>query len=121
MVTPISLDHTDLLGDTTEEIAYEKAGIIKPGGFLVSAAQPVGAAQVLLEKAREVQAPYRFEGVEFGVESRTVAVGGQVVTIQGLAGRYEELLVPAARSPPGGERRRRHCCARGVLRRGEGA
>jgi dihydrofolate synthase/folylpolyglutamate synthase len=94
VVTPISLDHTDLLGDTTEEIAYEKAGIIKPGGFLVSAAQPVGAAQVLLEKAREVQAPYRFEGVEFGVESRTVAVGGQVVTIQGLAGRYEELLVP---------------------------
>lgn len=94
VVTPISLDHTELLGDTTEDIAYEKAGIIKPGSFLVSAAQPVGAAQVLLEKAREVQAPYRFEGVEFGVESRTVAVGGQVVTIQGLAGRYEELLVP---------------------------
>jgi dihydrofolate synthase/folylpolyglutamate synthase len=94
VVTPISLDHTDLLGDTTEDIAQEKAGIIKPGGFLVSAAQPVGAAQVLLEKAREVQAPYRFEGVEFGVESRTVAVGGQMVTIQGLAGRYEELLVP---------------------------
>jgi len=94
VVTPISLDHTELLGETTEEIAYEKAGIIKPGGFLVSAAQPVGAAQVLLEKAREAGAPYRFEGVEFGVESRTVAVGGQMVTIQGLAGRYEELLVP---------------------------
>jgi dihydrofolate synthase/folylpolyglutamate synthase len=94
VVTAISLDHTDLLGDTTEDIAQEKAGIIKPGGFLVSAAQPVGAAQVLLEKAREVQVPYRFEGVEFGVESRTVAVGGQMVTIKGLAGRYEELLVP---------------------------
>jgi dihydrofolate synthase/folylpolyglutamate synthase len=94
VITPISLDHTDLLGDTTEDIAREKAGIIKPGGFLVSAAQPVGAAQILLEKAREVQAPYRFEGVEFGVESRTVAVGGQVVTVQGIAGRYEDLLVP---------------------------
>jgi dihydrofolate synthase/folylpolyglutamate synthase len=32
--------------------------------------------------------------VEFGVESRTVAVGGQMVTIQGIAGRYEDLLVP---------------------------
>ncbi len=94
VVTPISLDHTDLLGDTTEDIAREKAGIIKPGGFLVSAAQPMDAAQVLLEKANEVQVPFRFGGVEFGVESRTVAVGGQMVTIQGLAGRYEDLLVP---------------------------
>ncbi|WP_258802413.1 bifunctional folylpolyglutamate synthase/dihydrofolate synthase [Pseudarthrobacter sp. NS4] len=94
VITPISLDHTDLLGDTTEEIAYEKAGIIKPGGYLVSAAQPLDAAQVLLEKAKDVGVPFRFEGVEFGVESRTVAVGGQVVTIQGIAGRYPELLVP---------------------------
>ncbi|MBT2523394.1 folylpolyglutamate synthase/dihydrofolate synthase family protein [Arthrobacter sp. ISL-28] len=94
VVTPISLDHTDLLGDTTEDIAHEKAGIIKPGGFLISAAQPVDAAQVLLEKAKEVQAPFRFEGVEFGVESRQVAVGGQVVAIQGIAGRYPEIMVP---------------------------
>ncbi|APX03672.1 bifunctional folylpolyglutamate synthase/dihydrofolate synthase [Arthrobacter sp. QXT-31] len=94
VVTPISLDHTDLLGDTTEDIAYEKAGIIKPGGFLVSAAQPLDAAQVLLEKAKEVQVPFRFEGVEFGVESRQVAVGGQVVTVQGIAGRYPDLIVP---------------------------
>jgi dihydrofolate synthase / folylpolyglutamate synthase len=94
VVTPISLDHTDLLGDTTEDIAYEKAGIIKPGGFLVSAAQPLDAAQVLLEKAKEVQVPFRFEGVEFGVESRQVAVGGQVVTVQGLAGRYPDLMIP---------------------------
>ena len=94
VVTPISLDHTDLLGDTTEDIAYEKAGIIKPGGFLISAAQPVDAAQVLLEKAREVQVPFKFEGVEFGVESRQVAVGGQVVTVQGIAGRYQDLMVP---------------------------
>ena len=94
VITPISLDHTDLLGDTTEDIAYEKAGIIKPGGYLVSAAQPLDAAQVLLEKAKELGVPFRFEGVEFGVESRTVAVGGQMVTIQGIAGRYPDLLVP---------------------------
>jgi dihydrofolate synthase/folylpolyglutamate synthase len=94
VITPISLDHTDLLGDTTEDIAYEKAGIIKPGGFLISAAQPVDAAQVLLDKAQEVQVPFRFEGVEFGVESRQVAVGGQIVTVQGIAGRYPDLMVP---------------------------
>ncbi|WP_235779263.1 bifunctional folylpolyglutamate synthase/dihydrofolate synthase [Sinomonas notoginsengisoli] len=94
VITPISLDHTDLLGDTVEEIAREKAGIIKPGGFLISAAQPVAAAQVLLEQAREVGVPYRFEGIEFGVESRALAVGGQIVTVQGIAGRYQDLAVP---------------------------
>ncbi|WP_104181784.1 folylpolyglutamate synthase/dihydrofolate synthase family protein [Arthrobacter sp. B0490] len=94
VVTPISLDHTELLGDTEEDIALEKAGIIKPGSFLVSAIQPRGAAQVLLDRAREVGAEFRFEGVEFGVESRTVAVGGQVISLTGLAGRYGELLVP---------------------------
>jgi dihydrofolate synthase / folylpolyglutamate synthase len=94
VVTPISLDHTDLLGSSTGEIAQEKAGIIKEGSFLVSAAQPVDAAQVLLETARRKHAEFRFAGVEFGVESRSVAVGGQLVTIQGLAGRYPDLQLP---------------------------
>ncbi|MCY1159006.1 MAG: bifunctional folylpolyglutamate synthase/dihydrofolate synthase [Citricoccus sp.] len=94
VVTPISADHTDLLGDTDAEIAREKAGIIKPGGFLVSAAQDPDAAQVLLDAARAVDAPFRFEGVDFGVESRSVAVGGQQVTVQGIAGRYPDLTLP---------------------------
>jgi dihydrofolate synthase/folylpolyglutamate synthase len=94
VITPISLDHTDLLGDTTELIALEKAGIIKPGGCLVSSAQPADAAQVLLDKALELEVPYRFEGVEFGVENRTVAVGGQQLDLQGLAGRYPGILLP---------------------------
>ncbi|MFD1848430.1 bifunctional folylpolyglutamate synthase/dihydrofolate synthase [Arthrobacter flavus] len=94
VVTPISLDHTELLGDTEYDIALEKSGIIKPGGFLISAAQPQEAAQVLLEKAQEVGVEFRFEGVEFGVETRTIGVGGQVLSINGIAGRYEELLLP---------------------------
>ena len=94
VVTPISLDHTDLLGDTVEEIAWEKAGIIKPGGFLVSAAQPAEAADVLLEKAREVEVPFRFEGVEFGVESRMLGVGGQQLVLKGLADRYTDIALP---------------------------
>ncbi|WP_026552140.1 Mur ligase family protein [Arthrobacter sp. H20] len=94
VVTPISLDHTELLGDTEYDIALEKSGIIKPGGFLISAAQPQEAAQVLLERAREVGIEFRFEGVEFGVETRTIGVGGQVLSINGIAGRYEELLLP---------------------------
>lgn len=94
VITPISLDHTDLLGDSERDIALEKSGIIKPEGFLVSAAQVPEAADVLLEAAREAGVPFRFEGVEFGVESRSPGVGGQQVTLQGLAGRYPDLLLP---------------------------
>ncbi|TLP77508.1 bifunctional folylpolyglutamate synthase/dihydrofolate synthase [Nesterenkonia sphaerica] len=94
VIGPISLDHTEMLGDSVDEIAEEKAGIIKPGGFLISAAQERDAADVLLEAAQRAGVPFRFEGVEFGVESRLPGVGGQQVTVQGLAGRYPDLMLP---------------------------
>lgn len=94
VIGPISLDHTELLGETIEEIAEEKAGTITPGGFLISAAQERDAADVLLEAAQAAGVPFRFEGVEFGVESRLPGVGGQQVTIQGLADRYPDLMLP---------------------------
>lgn len=94
VIGPISLDHTAMLGETVEEIAEEKAGIIKSGGFLISAAQERDAADVLLEAAQTAGVPFRFEGVEFGVESRLPGVGGQQVTVQGLAGRYPDLMLP---------------------------
>ena len=45
VVTPIGLDHTNYLGDTIEEIAGEKAGIIKPESIAVLAAQQPDAAR----------------------------------------------------------------------------
>lgn len=94
VVTPIALDHTDLLGDTTYDIALEKAGIIKDDGYLISSAQPVDAAQVLLDAAQEHKARFAFEPVDFGVASRTGAVGGQQLTLRGLTGHYENILLP---------------------------
>ncbi|NWN89292.1 MAG: bifunctional folylpolyglutamate synthase/dihydrofolate synthase [Micrococcaceae bacterium] len=94
VVTPIAVDHADLLGDTPGVIAVEKAGIIKEDGFLVSAAQEPEAAQVLLDAAREKQVNFRFENVEFGVTDRSVAVGGQQVSIQGIAAEYNGLFLP---------------------------
>lgn len=94
VITPIGLDHTEMLGESLAEIAGEKSGIIKPGGFLVSAAQDPQAAQVLLEAARQQNTDYRFEGVEFGTETRTAGVGGQLVTVQGLATRYPDIALP---------------------------
>jgi dihydrofolate synthase / folylpolyglutamate synthase len=94
VVTPISLDHTRLLGSTVEEIAAEKAGIIKPGAVAVFAQQPLGAAEVLLRYAVEVGATVAREGVEFGVLSREQAVGGQRLTLRGLRGTYDDLYLP---------------------------
>jgi dihydrofolate synthase / folylpolyglutamate synthase len=94
VVTPISLDHTRLLGSTVEEIAAEKAGIIKPGAVAVLAQQPLGAAEVLLRYAVEVGATVAREGVEFGVLSREHAVGGQQLTLRGLRGTYDDLYLP---------------------------
>ncbi len=94
VVTPISLDHIEYLGDTVGDIATEKAGIIKPGSLAVMALQPGEAAEVLLARAAEVGATIVREGIEFGVRSREVAVGGQRVAVDGLAGSYEELFLP---------------------------
>jgi dihydrofolate synthase/folylpolyglutamate synthase len=94
VVTPISLDHTAYLGGTIAEIAAEKAGIIKPGAFAVLAQQPVEAAEVLLRRCVEVGATVAREGLEFGVRHRDLAVGGQLVSLQGLAGLYEDLFLP---------------------------
>ncbi|TLK50153.1 folylpolyglutamate synthase/dihydrofolate synthase family protein [Glutamicibacter sp. V16R2B1] len=94
VITPISLDHTDLLGDTTELIAEEKVGILKPGGYLVSAVQSVDAADVLLRLARELEVPFAFETLDFKLLERKVAVGGQMLDIQGQAARYDELFLP---------------------------
>ena len=94
VVAPVGLDHTDMLGDTLAEIATEKAGIIKPGGYLISAAQDPEVATILLDTARKQNAKYAFEGVEFGVVERARAVGGQLLTLRGLAGEYPEIELP---------------------------
>ena len=94
VITPISLDHTRLLGDTIEEIAGEKAGIVKPGATAVLAQQPLPAAEVLLRHAVQVGATVAREGVEFGVLSREQAVGGQQLVLRGLRGTYEDVFLP---------------------------
>ncbi|WP_181138677.1 folylpolyglutamate synthase/dihydrofolate synthase family protein [Streptomyces sp. Ru73] len=94
VVTPISLDHTDRLGETPEEIAGEKSGIIKQDSTVVLAQQPVGAASVMLKRAVEVDATVAREGMEFGVLSREQAVGGQLLTLRGLGGEYPDVFLP---------------------------
>jgi len=94
VVTPISIDHTRYLGSTIPAIAGDKAGIIKPGSVAVLAQQPLEAAEVLLRRVAEVGATVAREGLEFGVVSRELAVGGQLLGLRGLLGGYEEVFLP---------------------------
>jgi folylpolyglutamate synthase/dihydropteroate synthase len=94
VVTPISLDHTRWLGNTVEEIAAEKSGIIKPGAIAVLAQQQPPVAEILMRRAGEAGATVAREGLEFGVLDRELAVGGQQVAIRGLLGDYDGLFLP---------------------------
>ena len=94
VITPIGLDHTEWLGDTIEDIALAKAGIVHKGSTLICAAQPDEAMRPILERCAEVGATIAREGREFGVVQRDLAVGGQVLTLQGLSGTYEGIFLP---------------------------
>lgn len=105
VIMPVGLDHTDYLGDTIEEIAAEKAGIIKsrwdtddlltpPDNVAVVAEQDPAAMQVILSRAVDVDAAVARAGSEFGVVASTVAVGGQQLTLRGLGGEYEDIFLP---------------------------
>ncbi|MBX7455614.1 bifunctional folylpolyglutamate synthase/dihydrofolate synthase [Mycolicibacterium sp. 3033] len=102
VITPIGLDHTDYLGDTIEEIAGEKAGIITRQAddlvptdtVAVIGRQVPDAMEVLLAAAVRADAAVAREDSEFAVLDRQVAIGGQMLELQGLGGRYSEIFLP---------------------------
>jgi dihydrofolate synthase/folylpolyglutamate synthase len=94
VVGPVGIDHVEYLGPDLLGIAAEKAGIIKAGSVAILAEQDPGVARVLLERCAEVDATVARQGLEFGVEHRDVAVGGQMVSLQGLGGVYTDIFLP---------------------------
>jgi dihydrofolate synthase/folylpolyglutamate synthase len=76
VITSLSLDHTYLLGDTLDKIAYEKGGIIKPGVPVVTAGQKPEALEVLLKMAAEREAPLSVIGRNWRYEGEGRAADG---------------------------------------------
>ena len=74
IITPISLDHTQILGNSLEEIAREKAGIIKPGCWVVLSPQPEEAASVISDICREKEAKV----VQVGKDITWHKIGGDL-------------------------------------------
>ena len=94
VIMPIGLDHMEYLGNTIAEIATTKAGIIKEQGFVVLAQQEPEAAVELLRRAAEVGAAVAREGLEYSIDTRAIAVGGQLISITGLRGHYDDIFLP---------------------------
>jgi dihydrofolate synthase / folylpolyglutamate synthase len=107
IITNISFDHTDLLGNTLKKIAAEKAGIIKQGIPVVIGQTHPETCGVFKEKAMEVSAPISFADQEYmsdysmvgtdGKQILNIRKGGQVVYPElktGLGGIYQRLNIP---------------------------
>jgi len=65
VITPISIDHVDFLGPTLEQIAAEKAGILKSGAPAIVAAQPRDALTVIERRAARLDAELRIAGEDW--------------------------------------------------------
>jgi dihydrofolate synthase/folylpolyglutamate synthase len=69
IITPVSLDHQHFLGDTVEAIAFEKAGILKPGVPAIIGRQSDAALGVILDRADEIGAPVVVQGRDWTVNA----------------------------------------------------
>ncbi len=93
VITPISLDHREL-GDTVEEIATEKADIVKPGKVAVVREQ-LPSVQVIVERrASDVGASLLLEGRDFSLADRKLALGGQAIRVESMRDTYDDLFIP---------------------------
>ena len=93
--TPIDLDHTAVLGTDIETIARTKAGIVKQGSTVVTAAQDSAALVELVEAAEREDARIFVSARDFDVTEDLLAVGGRQVSLRGLHGHeYDPAFVP---------------------------
>ncbi|MBN2054154.1 bifunctional folylpolyglutamate synthase/dihydrofolate synthase, partial [bacterium] len=95
-ITAISIDHTQALGATLAAIATEKAGIIKPGQMVISAAQEPDAAAVLRETSRRRRATLLEVGTDIDFVIRRHDINGLMCDVRYLDETPLRLAIPLA-------------------------
>jgi dihydrofolate synthase / folylpolyglutamate synthase len=99
VVTNVSEDHMEVLGPTLDDVAKEKAGIIKSGCHLVLGETDPHLAQIFMEAAEEVGAAAIWRrgaapgGGDFGCDANDVAVGGRSIDVRTPGARYEQVFL----------------------------
>ena len=99
--TPIGLDHMDRLGNTIEEIAETKSGIIKSGALVVSSAQEPSVLAVLEQVSGQIAEGFKLQGRDFQVSEFVPTDTGQLISISGLTGHYGPYAAPVFGSHQG--------------------
>ena len=94
VITPIDLDHVEILGPTIRDIARTKSGIIKPATAVVSAIQRQDAMEEILAACEKNESPLAVLGRDFEITKTQPGVGGQLVGIRGVAGEYSDIVLP---------------------------
>jgi dihydrofolate synthase/folylpolyglutamate synthase len=94
VLTPIAMDHVEHLGPTLRDIARTKSGIIKPASRVVSALQSDEAWDEIVTACTRFEAPLAVFDRDFFLTSAEPAVGGQLLSVSGLAGQYRDLFLP---------------------------
>ncbi len=112
IITEIGMDHTDFLGTTLRQIAWEKAGIIKEGVPVVSSPGSEEALSVIEERCREKGASHYLVGRDIRVTSvKGISLEGLECDIKTWAREYRSLRIPLL-----GDHQARNCaCALGVI------
>jgi len=93
IITNIGLDHTNILGDTHEEIAFEKAGIIKEHTPIFTAVQHPGARKVIEEQAEQLEAPFYPIGEDFFLIGQRSLPKGEAFTLETKSARLDDLQI----------------------------
>ncbi|MEW6618733.1 MAG: folylpolyglutamate synthase/dihydrofolate synthase family protein [bacterium] len=93
VITSIGLEHQDVLGETLEQIAYEKAGIIKQNVPVVSAVAPLKAREVIKKLAKSQNSKLYQLGkeIKFSITQYPASTSNYQFKVRGLLGEYSEL------------------------------
>jgi dihydrofolate synthase / folylpolyglutamate synthase len=93
IITSIGLDHTAILGETYEEIAFEKAGIIKNGVSVITGVKQPEALEVIRKKAADTMSPFYQLGEQFSASSRSSLKNGEQFTFSSMFMPFENLEI----------------------------
>lgn len=93
-ITPVGIDHSRYLGSSMAEVAGHKAGIITAPVPVVCAVQEPAALEAIEARAAGVGARVWLAERDFRVVGRDVAVGGQMLDIEGVYGHYGDIFLP---------------------------
>jgi dihydrofolate synthase / folylpolyglutamate synthase len=93
IITNIGLDHTSILGHTYEEIAFEKAGIIKEGVPIFTAVKNANAINVIKEQAKKMHAPLYLLNQEFSISNHRPTPAGEEFTLESANQHFTQLEI----------------------------